>query len=479
MLALLVLAVAPLGPAPLPGSKGVIGWVRLRSGAPAPRERVSVTCSGVRRAVVTSAEGFFHLDDVAPGSCSLEVRGHAREVQVVEGRATIVELSAYDGAAAGERVATPSPRPSVPARLRFEVSLPKSTFMRGERIALSGRFINDGPTRVVLVGVVDASELGWRAPRYLATVENEAGRVMVSEVWGARCGNVDGLTDGDVLDLGPGQSGDPFSHVLADGFTVLPGLPPGRYRVRLQYDYAPTKPQPIGECSRHRGGHPKVPAEGPSVVVGLVSNDVELEIVEAPIDARVPTEVTPTTFSLPRWKLKGRVTMPSGRPRPGLDVLARGHAGRSKTDADGRFVFDVLPGRYEVTVYMGAGETRAVDIGSNDATVDLDDPGFGRLCIDTAGGRADMMRLLPGEHALPDRGGESQRFSPYHFGGDSEDRLRCLRHVHQGPHTLFVGRVADDGRQVLWVAREVIDIAEGSDQTVQVKWLEVPLVVSP
>ncbi len=106
----------------------------------------------------------------------------------------------------------------------------------GEPLPVEFRIRNVSDAAVLVLPSLDASDVGWRYPKYAIEVRDESGAVVPVEP-GGRCGNVNQLAAGDFVELAPGGEVDPFGEGTF-GHYALAWCPsrPGRYTVRGVYD---------------------------------------------------------------------------------------------------------------------------------------------------------------------------------------------------------------------------------------------------
>jgi hypothetical protein len=184
--------------------------------------------------------------------------------------------------------------------LKLEIGLSQKVYQSKMPILLEAHFHNTGKTPVTIVNMVDGSIEGMRYPKYtihLVTAEGQAAPKIQMD----RCGNVNPLFEGDVVEVLPQQIVDPFSPIDEYHFRAPVALGkmynitgPGRYRVWLEYSYASSDRLRVVKCvyqsnaalrtnksslERLRRLHVPAPDTPPLEVDRLKSNEVVFEIV--------------------------------------------------------------------------------------------------------------------------------------------------------------------------------------------------------
>ena len=330
---------------------------------------------GVRRAVLTNDHGVFAVEDLPTGRYTV-ISGHLSAfADVAAGSAAVVDLMVR-----GPPETMTSPRRltdrerNVPAGLSLEISLPRHIFMEGEPILLSGRFVNDGVSAVVLLRLVDGSDSGRRAPRYHLQLLDHDRRIVTPRLFGAMCGTFNPLYAGDVFELAPGETGDPFAatdHWRSGSMLVTPWLRPGKYSVTITYENVVGGPVAVQPCPDVRdvddASHPPPPLAPPTRVLGLGSNELTFEVTDSASRAGLRLEPTAPDRRLQLTRVSGRVLDSRGRPRPRIAVGGRFET--AVTDDLGRYSLVLLQGRYRLT--SGDGQSIEVTVGDRDLTVDV------------------------------------------------------------------------------------------------------------
>lgn len=184
--------------------------------------------------------------------------------------------------------------------LKLKIRLSRKTFQLNMPILLEARFHNTGKTPVTIVNMVDGSIEGMRYPKYtihLVTAEGQE----VSRIRYMRCGNVNPLYEGDVVQVLPRQKVNPFAPIDGYHFRAPVALEkmydirrPGQYRVWLEYSYAGSDQLQVEKCvyqsnvemrthklslERIRRLHVPAPDTPPLEVARLKSNEVVFEII--------------------------------------------------------------------------------------------------------------------------------------------------------------------------------------------------------
>jgi hypothetical protein len=184
--------------------------------------------------------------------------------------------------------------------LELEISLSRNVYQSGTPILLEARFRNSGPLPLTIVKMVDRSIEGRRYPKYTLHLIDAKG-VEVSRIRFDGCGNTNSLFEGDVVQILPRQTVDPFAEIDEYHFRAPVALEkmynitkPGRYRVWLQYDYRRTDQLRVRKCvyqkideklvdksklERIRPLHVPIPEILPLEIQGLKSNALIFEII--------------------------------------------------------------------------------------------------------------------------------------------------------------------------------------------------------
>jgi len=138
--------------------------------------------------------------------------------------------------------------------LKLEVRLSQNVYQLKTPIMLEASFHNIGKTPVTIVNMVDGSMEGMRYPKYtihLVTAEGQE----APKIQTLRCGNVNPLFQGDVVEVLPQQMVDPFAPIDEYHLRAPVALEkmynitrPGRYRVWLEYSYASSDQLRVVKC---------------------------------------------------------------------------------------------------------------------------------------------------------------------------------------------------------------------------------------
>jgi hypothetical protein len=184
--------------------------------------------------------------------------------------------------------------------LELELSLAQKVYQIRTPILLEALFRNRGKTPLTVVNMVDGSIEGMRYPKYeihLVSAEGQA----VTRKRNLRCGNVNPLFEGDMIQVMPQQTVDPFAPIDEYHFRAPIDIErmyditkPGQYRVWLQYSYTDSDQVRIVKCvyqseamariyktrsEQLRHLHIPMPDVPPLEVDRLTSNEVVFEIV--------------------------------------------------------------------------------------------------------------------------------------------------------------------------------------------------------
>jgi hypothetical protein len=184
--------------------------------------------------------------------------------------------------------------------LELEISLSQKVYQIRTPIFLEARFRNRGKTPLTVVNMVDGSIEGMRYPKYAINIVTAAGQA-VPRKRNLRCGNVNPLYEGDVIQVMPQQTVDPFAPIDEYHFRAPIDLErmyditkPGQYRVWLQYSYTDSDQVRVVKCvyqsetmarvnktrsEQLRHLHIPMPDIPPLEVDRLTSNEVVFEIV--------------------------------------------------------------------------------------------------------------------------------------------------------------------------------------------------------
>ncbi len=352
LIELLLAAGGVTGPAPLEGGDGIAGWVHHADGSPAAEERLLILGPQVRTLVTTNGSGMFLVPKVPEGGYQVLARGGRAFAQVTDGGAAVVELSVYGEWLPAKAIDAPeaSAARDVPEGLRFEIWLPRRTFLKGEPIAVEGRFVNSSPRSVTMVREVDGSESGLRSPKYTVRVLDHDRRVMVPRASFGLCGTVNPFHPEDFFELKPGGIANPFeaaTHWRTGSLGIGSALPTGRYSVSVTYTYD-------GEKAAER-------------IAGLQSNVLELDVTDSPAAAGIPTTMIPPDWRLPLTRVHGRVVRNSSK------AIAHVFVNRtmSVVNASGDYELWLPPGRYELRTGWGRTERKIVDVRGDSVKVDF------------------------------------------------------------------------------------------------------------
>lgn len=103
------------------------------------------------------------------------------------------------------------------------------------------RNLSDG--EVCVVRSLDASDCGWRYPKYTARILDPDGKDVTPKM-GGRCGNMNAITEGDVSKLAPGVEFDPLGEGSFGIWALHQWKPdrPGVWKVGLIVDYSAADP---------------------------------------------------------------------------------------------------------------------------------------------------------------------------------------------------------------------------------------------
>jgi hypothetical protein len=301
----LLTAAGPAGRAEAPACGEVIGQLEDHE-VPVGEATIVFSQGRVSRTAATDATGEFQLADLEPGVYEVEVVGGGRRqrlansVDVLAAKKTfisIVPASDWLPTAKKTQLVQGDARPIA---VRYATRGAPTTEVRGlvlrislrqNPIRLEARFHNQGEQSVTIVRQVDGSTEARRVPVYQVHVEDEHGVSQRPRPWFG-CGNTNALMLGDVVEVPPQGSVDPF--LPSDGWhfregpldlTKLFNLRPGRYRAWIEYSYVDTG-QPVDtRCltvpmdERLRSMHTPVPLKPPLEVSRLASNVVEFAVV--------------------------------------------------------------------------------------------------------------------------------------------------------------------------------------------------------
>jgi hypothetical protein len=184
--------------------------------------------------------------------------------------------------------------------LELEISLSRNVYQFSSSILLVARFRNSGKSPLTIVNMVDGSSEGMRYPKYTIHLVNAEGEAVPRKREG-RCDNVNPLYEGDVVQVLPQQTVDPFAKI--DEYHFRPPLAlekmfnitkPGRYRVWVEYSYTGSDQIRLKKCvyqyideklvdksklEQIRPLHIPMPAVLPLEIAGLKSNEVIFNII--------------------------------------------------------------------------------------------------------------------------------------------------------------------------------------------------------
>ncbi len=208
--------------------------------------------------------------------------------------------------------------PSLPATpdtpLKLVIALDKKTYLPGDGIALSARFVNPSSEPITVVKPIDGSMAGARSPRYRIRIVREDG-TEIEPIDRRGCRNINPLMDGDVVSVPAHGEINPFEPldgyhfrgpVSLAGYLVEPYKPgrtvdtkakPGRYTVTLTYSYTDPNPVKTRKCvyqhideklssktkeelARLRKLHTLPPEKPPVLIRELRSNSVDFTVEE-------------------------------------------------------------------------------------------------------------------------------------------------------------------------------------------------------
>lgn len=400
------------------------------------------------------------------------------------------------------------PAETTPARqgdLRLDVRVAPRKFVVGEPIRLFALFRNVGREPVVIIKAVDGSISGIRNPSYSvrAAPLSDASPASPSLREWKSCGNINPIFRGDVVEIQPGKTADPFEpldeyhfqigHIRVDPLFTRPG----RYAVWVEYTNA-SPLETIRECVYERVGvqmsrqgkdleqlralHVPIPARAPLVVAGLHSNRVEVEIVDRPEAAGIVLSPPPDKAPFEPGKIVAEVRDGFGRPLQKSWVSGPGFFADL---GDGRFsLSNVVPGRYELTARDASGALvgqQTVEIVSG-ASLKLqfqrEASGSMRLTVRNLAndGPVPFVALLAGQVPLPAsfdaiRG---QKLSIRPRPGPRSEPM-VFPELPVGKYTLFIGLDVNLNRTEVF--RQEVEIRLNQDQLLEVVLPDELLVV--
>lgn len=123
----------------------------------------------------------------------------------------------------------------VQAILRLE----RTEIAVGENPGATALLRNVGEEPILLVGSLDASDVGWRAPRCGFRLYDGEGRPIEFPA-GGRCGNMNALRSEDVVEVAPGDDFDPYhqrNQFFPDyAWESWKAPAPGEYELEWRYD---------------------------------------------------------------------------------------------------------------------------------------------------------------------------------------------------------------------------------------------------
>ncbi|MHB8878431.1 MAG: carboxypeptidase-like regulatory domain-containing protein [Myxococcaceae bacterium] len=497
-----------LGPARVPDLEGVAGI--LADGLTnAPLPGVVVVASGLdvvdRMATTTDARGLFHLPALRPGLYELWARvpGSGRaatQTRVEAGSAELVGLALFrEWVHPAEPPASSTQVGDKPGPLRFEVRVLHSTFAVGEPIPLLGLFRNIGPEPVVVIKEVDGSTFKQRNPSYrvhaVAVSQGTPAPAALQE--GGGCGNSNALFPGDVAEVPPGATVDPFE--LLDEYHFRTGRlradamfafdRPGKYAVWVEYSNLETTLGRVGKCGyqqpgtglsrggidreRLRAAHLPIPDRAPLRVEGLRSNRVEFEIVGQLDAAGLSPSPPPIKAPFEPGRIVVQVRDALGRPIPKASVSG---LGIFVGTGDGRFTrANVIPGRYEISASDSEGnsigrQTIAVGPGA-ERTVRFQKGGFGSLRLVVKNHRKEgtlpTLALLPGRVPMPESLSSLRREGTVSYQPRPGPELEpVFPHLPDGKYTLFICRNMQFNRS--GVFRQELEVRVNDDQLLEI-----------
>jgi hypothetical protein len=197
-----------------------------------------VSVAGTRRGAQAEEDGKFRITEVPPGLWTLRVRLLGFKPLEVP-----VEVIAGDTLEDLELVLPPRfvpPPADIGARSKVRSDeliatiRPASTHFRvGDNPKFDVRIKNEGTSPALLVTSVDASD-AWASPGVRIDIKGPVGGFVVAPY--LRCGNNNGVSQDDFIEIQPGDSFDPYAHGwvgvnLSRGTFKLPG----RYQAIFRY----------------------------------------------------------------------------------------------------------------------------------------------------------------------------------------------------------------------------------------------------
>jgi len=231
--AIVLFASSLIQPAETTGT--VVGRVVVGTGGK-PAGFANVIVIGTRRGAQADENGRFRIDIVPVGPQVLRILliGHqplTQAVEVLPGTGTpALELT------------LPGPPPPVEIGTRASVSpdaldatiRPAAKFHVGDKPTFVVRIHNHGQAPVLLVPAADASD-GWKSPAIRIKIEGPEGGWHVRPT--ARCGNTNGVSFEDFIEVAAGVSFDPFVNGWIPTNLVYGTFQKaGRFKATFSYD---------------------------------------------------------------------------------------------------------------------------------------------------------------------------------------------------------------------------------------------------
>jgi hypothetical protein len=225
-------------------SLGVItGRLRLAStGAPVGYANVIVI--GTRRGAQSTEDGRFRITDVPPGRFTIRVLPSGLNplslpLRVVPGENAVGDLL-IDAMIVTPLVIGNLTEISA-AELEAVIRPAQKKFHVGDAAKFSVRIHNHGKATTLLVRSVDGSDSG-KSPRVTIAITGPEGGFAIKGY--ARCGNTNGVSQEDFVEVPPGTEFDPYASGWMDANLVYGRLAkPGRYTATFRYVTTDTDPR--------------------------------------------------------------------------------------------------------------------------------------------------------------------------------------------------------------------------------------------
>ena len=140
------------------------------------------------------------------------------------------------------------------------ISADRDTYRVGQTPKITVRITNKSAKEIVLVGALDGSALGWRAPQCNLEILDLKGKPVAPLPKG--CLNLKGLGTSDFVPVPPGEAFNPFGEGFFPPAQIQPFFfpirKPGTYIVRFRYTTSPRIEDYFG-AERLRAAHTATP----------------------------------------------------------------------------------------------------------------------------------------------------------------------------------------------------------------------------